>query len=48
MKAVVYYKNGGPEVFEYTDVEVSTVGPNKMLIGNEYISIEGGGIMASF
>jgi len=25
MKAVVYYKNGGPDVFEYTDVDVPAV-----------------------
>jgi NADPH:quinone reductase len=46
MKAVVYHKNGGPEVFEYTDVEVPAVGPNEVLIWNEYISIEGGDLIA--
>jgi NADPH2:quinone reductase len=46
MKAVVYYKNGGPEVFEYTDVDIPTVGRNEVLIKNEYISIEGGDLIA--
>ena len=46
MKAVVYYKNGGPEVFEYKDVEVPAIGPSDVLIKNEYISIEGGDIIA--
>jgi NADPH:quinone reductase len=46
MKAVVYYKNGGPEVFEYRDVDVPAIGPNDVLIRNEYISVEGGDIIA--
>lgn len=45
MKAVVYYKNGGPDV-EYRDVDVPAAGPNDVLIRNEYISIEGGDIIA--
>ena len=46
MKAVVYYKNGGPEVFEYTDVDIPAVGQNEVLIKNEYISIAGGDLIA--
>ena len=46
MKAVVYHKNGGPAVFEYTDAEVPAVSPNEVLIRNEYISIEGGDLIA--
>jgi hypothetical protein len=41
MKALVYYKNGGAEVFQWTDVDVPVCGPNQVLIKNEYISIEG-------
>jgi NADPH:quinone reductase-like Zn-dependent oxidoreductase len=26
MKAMVYYKNGGPEVFQWTDVDVPACG----------------------
>jgi NADPH:quinone reductase-like Zn-dependent oxidoreductase len=32
MKAIVLYKNGGPEIFEYTDVEVPEVGSHEVLI----------------
>lgn len=47
MKAVVLYQNGGPEAFEYTDVEVpEAVGPHEVLIRNEYISIEGGDLIS--
>jgi len=46
MKAVVYYKNGGPDVFEYKDVDIPTEGSNEVLIKNEYISIEGGDLVA--
>lgn len=46
MKAVVYYENGGPEVFRYTDVDVPDVGANDVLVRNAYISIEGGDIIA--
>jgi NADPH:quinone reductase-like Zn-dependent oxidoreductase len=46
MKAVVYYNNGGPDVLEYADVGNRAVGPNEVLIKNEYISIEGGDLIA--
>jgi threonine dehydrogenase-like Zn-dependent dehydrogenase len=46
MKAVVYYENGGLDVFEYTDVDIPAVGPNEVLIRNEYVSIEGGDLIA--
>jgi hypothetical protein len=42
MKALVYYKNGGPEVFQWTDVDVPACRANQVLIKNEHISIEGG------
>ena len=46
MKAVVYYKNRSPEVFQWTDVDAPACGPNQVLIKNEYISIEGGDLIA--
>jgi NADPH2:quinone reductase len=46
MKAVVLYRNGGPEVFEYKEVDVPTVGPHEVLIRNEYVSIEGGDLIS--
>ena len=47
MKAIiVYYKNGGPEVFQWTDVDVLACGPDQVVIKNEYISIEGGDLIA--
>ncbi len=46
MKAVVYYENGGPDVFKYTHVDVPAVGLNDVLIRNDYIPIEGGDIVA--
>ncbi len=46
MKAMVYYKNGGPEVFQWTDVHVPACGPGQVLIKNDYISIEGGDLIA--
>ena len=42
MKAAIYSKNGGPEVFSYTEVENPVPKPNEVLIKVEAISIEGG------
>jgi NADPH:quinone reductase len=42
MKAAVYYKNGGPDVFKYEDVPDATVFPGGVLIRVEAVSIEGG------
>lgn len=42
MKAAVYSKNGGPEVFSYTEVADPKPGSNQVLIKVEVISIEGG------
>lgn len=46
MKAAVYYANGGPEVFKYEDVATPVCGPTEVLIRNEFISIEGGDLIA--
>ena len=46
MKAMVYYKKGGHEVFQWTDVDVLACGPDQVVIKNEYISIEGGDLIA--
>jgi NADPH2:quinone reductase len=46
MKAMVYYRNGGPEVFQWTDVDVPACGPGQVVINNEHISIEGGDLIA--
>ena len=48
MKALVYYKNGRPEVFQWTDVHGSACGANQVLIKNEYISVEGGDLTAGW
>jgi len=42
MKAAVYYKTGGPEVFRYEDVPDPSCGPGEVLIRVEAVSIEGG------
>lgn len=42
MKAAVYYKNGGPEVFRYEDVPDPGYLPDQVLIKIKSISIEGG------
>jgi NADPH2:quinone reductase len=42
MKAAVYYRNGGPEVFSYEDVPEPFFGPDEILIRIKSISIEGG------
>ncbi|MCX2477189.1 zinc-binding alcohol dehydrogenase family protein [Pedobacter sp. MC2016-05] len=42
MKAAVYSKNGGPEVFAYIDVADPIADQNQVLIKVEAISIEGG------
>lgn len=42
MKAAVYSKNGGPEVFSYTEVDNPVPKANQVLIKVEAISIEGG------
>lgn len=42
MKAAIYSKNGGPEVFSYEDVENPVPGSAEILIKVEAISIEGG------
>ena len=42
MKAAVYSKNGGPEVFSYVEVDNPIPTPNQVLIKVEAISIEGG------
>jgi NADPH2:quinone reductase len=45
MKAAVYYKNGGPEVFEITDVDRPTCPPDAVLVRTSYISVEGGDLI---
>jgi NADPH2:quinone reductase len=42
VKAAVYYKTGGPDVFRYEDVPDPVVGRNEILINVEAISVEGG------
>jgi NADPH:quinone reductase-like Zn-dependent oxidoreductase len=39
MKAVVFHQHGGPEVFQYTDVEKPSPGPSDVLIEVEATSI---------
>ncbi len=45
MKAAVYERTGGPEVFSYIDVPDPVVGPGTVLVRNEVISIEGGDVL---
>lgn len=45
MKAAVYDTIGGPEVFQYLDVDAPVVKPNEVLIRNEVISVEGGDLV---
>lgn len=45
MKAAVYYKNGGPEVFSYEDVPEPIIKPDEILICIKSISIEGGDLL---
>jgi hypothetical protein len=45
MKVVVYYKNGRPEVFQWTDVHGQACGAKQVLIKNKYISVEGGDLI---
>jgi NADPH:quinone reductase len=45
MKAAVYDKNGGPEVFRYAEVPDPECGSDQVLITVEAISIEGGDLL---
>lgn len=45
MRAVVYERNGGPEVLELRDLPDPQAGDGQVLIQTEYISIEGGDIL---
>jgi NADPH:quinone reductase len=45
MKAAVYYKTGGPEVFKYEEVPDPACGPGDIVIDIKAISIEGGDVL---
>lgn len=45
MKAAVYERTGGPEVFSYVEVPDPSVGTGTVLVRNEVISIEGGDVL---
>ena len=45
MKAAVYYRNGGPEVFRFEDVPTPQCQPGEVLIEVAAISIEGGDLV---
>ncbi|MBC2669007.1 zinc-binding alcohol dehydrogenase family protein [Novosphingobium piscinae] len=46
MRAAVYRRNGGPEVFELVDLPSPDPGPGEVLVDVAAISIEGGDILA--
>ena len=45
MKAAVYDRNGGPEVFRYTDVPDPAVRPGGLVIEVKAIGIQGGDLI---
>lgn len=45
MRAVVYEKNGGPEVLNYVEIDDPYPSDQQVLIETQYISIEGGDVL---
>ena len=46
MKAAVYYKTGGPDVFKYEDLPDPSCHPRGILVRVEAVSIEGGDVLS--